>query len=227
MCEDDDLELPAPAIEDAHNEVKDEKEPRDAGALHPSWQQNLAAYGRDIHSLYALFGKGAMLAPPIGSLILYLGPPWPAHMAVVTVTLIAEILVTLHVFARAQDMDQMQHLNRAAFRALWATGAFFVLFVALFAFFVRDMPDASSRDTTGLRYTDAARRVIHIPDFTETQALNGAGNDPTVIWLPWTVYMMRIALLISWLCAFCSLSAYFAWFTTSQQRRQQQRTLAR
>ena len=63
----------------------------------------------------------------------------------------------------------------------------------------------------GFRYTEKARMVI-TRDYTEDEALKGAGYDPTKIWEPWTVNCMRMTLFVSWLLFFGSISISLATF---------------
>lgn len=180
-----------------------------------SWLIAFKTYITDIRSLSSLFGKGIFLVPIITGLIFNLGPPWPAKTGVTFLTTLAEILISMYVFQRAFKAKK-DYLSKWLNITIALTVFSLLAYLLTFSFFVRDMPDSDNKDVRGIYYTPQARAVIN-EQYTEEKALRGAGYEPTVIWVPWTVYLMRVVVIIFWLVFFCSLSSYIALFVLWQR----------
>lgn len=184
--------------------------------------QGFLAYVKDFKSISGLIGKGA-LAAPILSLIFNVGPPWPSRIATPILTSLMQILVLVYVFQFWTPLAKKRKERRMKISII-AVVIGFLLYFWLFSSYVFDAPDTSHRDIKGLFYSPAAGLVIN-DSYPEGEALKGAAYDPTRIWEPWTVYLMRVLVLVSWLVFFVSVSIYLATFVLMKrnQRAQTQR----
>ena len=172
-------------------------------------RQGFFKYITDFRNVGALIGKGA-LAAPIVSLIYNVGPPWPSRIAIPILTSMMEVLILIYVFQFWKPLSKTRKQRRMKL-SLIAAVLSFLLYFWLFGSFIFNAPDARHRDVRGLIYTEAAESVIDTT-YPEQDALKGAGFDPTRIWKPWTVYLMRFLVLVSWLVFFASISVYLATF---------------
>lgn len=174
------------------------------------------AYVKDFKSIGGLIGKGA-LAAPILSLIFNVGPPWPSRITAPILTSLVQLLILAYIFQFWTPLSNKRKGRRMKFSVV-ALALGFLLYFWLFSSFVLDAPDAGHRDVKGFLYTAAAESVIS-DTYPEGEALKGAAYDTTRIWEPWTVNLMRLLVLVSWLFFFASVSVYFATFVLMRENR--------
>ena len=175
-----------------------------------AWVPRFSAYATDIRTVSGVLSKGLFLSPLVASLLLSIGPPWPSKSGVAALTSVEEVFVAILVFVAAEHLSD-ETFRRGLGKCASASAVFLLIYISLFAIFVRDMPDSGHQDVRGFGYSPAAQRTIG-PTYTEDDALRGAGYDPTVIWKPWTVYTVRISVVLTWLLFFCSMSGFVAVF---------------
>jgi hypothetical protein len=182
------------------------------------------SFVKDVKSVGGLVGKGCILAPPAISLLTSFGPPWVSQSGTSTsssvglsfVTSLVEVGVLILVFQEGRSLS-IPRLKRWTRYAAVLVALTLVAYLIIQVVFVRDMPDSQHRDLTGFYYTPEARSTI-TSQYTEQRALRGAGYDPTRIWVPWTVYVMRTTTVVTWLILFSSVAALFGTFVVMERR---------
>jgi hypothetical protein len=174
------------------------------------------SYIADVESLVGWAGKGALLAPLI-SLVTDIGPPYPSRISVPVLTCLLLVLLLIYIFHFWEPLSKSQ-LERRLKVTLILIVPCLILYFLLFNFFVLDAPDESNRVVKGFLLTKQAQSVVG-PDYPVEKALQGAQYNPTRIWEPWTVYLMRLMLLIAWTLSFAAISSYLASFVLLQQQR--------
>ena len=174
------------------------------------WLTEFTDYASDIRSVSGILSKSLFLSPIVAGMLLSFGPPWPSAAGASVLTSLAEVLVAMYVFRWGAGSTKVI-LDRWLSITIVSSILGLVLYLFLFSFFVRDMPDAKHRDVKGIHYTSTAAQVIS-PQYSEDAALKGAGYDPTMIWEPWSVFVIRVTIVLAWLIFFCSFSSYMAIF---------------
>jgi hypothetical protein len=169
--------------------------PEHHGALREGLKEFLA-FLRDFRSLGSWMVKVLPFAP-LSDLAIGLGPPWPSQTSTPVLASLVGALSLVFGFAFWSARPQYR-LKSYLRRSGLALGVFFVLYGALFAYFIYDAPSPSNREIKGLYYLTEVKAVID-NSYTESMALRGASYDPFKIWVAWTVYAMRLVVLVSWL----------------------------
>ena len=78
------------------------------------------------------------------------------------------------------------------------TGVALVLFAGLFISLTAPAPAWPNLEARGLELQPAvAKHLLENPGTTADDMLAGAGYDPTAIWVPWTVAVVRCTLLVA------------------------------
>jgi hypothetical protein len=172
-------------------------------------------YIADVQSLIGWAGKGALLAPLV-SLVTDIGPPYPSRVSVPVLTCLILVLLLIYIFNFWQRLSKRKLEYRLKVSLILIVPLIISYFL-LFNFFVVDAPDESNRVVKGFVLTKQAQSVVG-PDYPATRALQGARYDPTRIWEPWTVYLTRLVLLISWTLSFAVISSYLASFVLLQHK---------
>ena len=179
------------------------------------------AFAADFRSMTAWVAKGAVAAPFI-DIILGFGPPWPSRTGVPVLTCLVEILVLIYAFQfwKVMAKYQQEFRLRTSFVLIVVT---FLLYIALFAFFVYEAPEAPYREVKGFLYQPYVHDIMNKDKtYTEQKVLIDSGYDPIIIWKPWTVYLMRIVVLITWILFFTALSTSISSFVLLQQHSKSQ-----
>ena len=153
-----------------------------------------------------ILSKGALLAPPAIAGFSSFAPPWPdSEVATGFFISVFELVAVLYLFSMEDRIKAKYSLY-----LLW-TGrllfAVFLVYVVLFATLTAPMERASHRDVIGFLFQDASFR-----HYQTDVLLKMFGYDPEKIWLPWTVVVSRILVLLSWIAVFVVLSCYFGIF---------------
>ena len=131
-------------------------------------------------------------------------------------TSIMELFVLIYVFQFWKSLSKARKERRMKISII-PTALCFLIYFWLFSAFVFNAPDVSHRDVKGLVHTEAARSVIS-KEYPEQEALKGAAYDPELIWEPWTVNLMRVLLLVTWLSFFAAISIFLATFVLLKQK---------
>lgn len=160
----------------------------------------------------AAFAVGAV--PPLLHFALSIGPPWPDREGIAYFTSIVNgvILLTAYVLWRHISLTKMR--NRVRVFVSGSLGFLFV-YIVLSASFVYNAPDAKHQVASGWELTQdvaellAEARKQGIP-ITLEELLRGNEFNPETIWKPWTVRLIRISLLTTWLLMFGFVSCLIA-----------------
>lgn len=174
---------------------------------------------RDYRVIWYLIGFGA--APYLLDLIFAVGPPWPQATGVAAFTSLATWLVLFYSYSIWDD------LKKAGLRQLVKVftsiaGCSLVIFIILKAFLCMDAPDFRHQEAVGwvlqpnvvklLRHYEQAGQ----PSPTIQDLFEGAEYRPERIWTEGTVNTSRVALLLSWLLLFGSVSTLISVFVLIQ-----------
>jgi hypothetical protein len=169
----------------------------------------------DFRGVAALIGKAALVAP-FATLLLNIGPPWPAKTAVPALTSLCQVFVLIYIFQFATPLAKKRLGTRLRlfFGQLVIS---FVVYVFLYSFFVFDIRLTHDRDVKGFVIRPAIAKLVG-PQHTLESLLEGAGWDPFNIWESWTIYTARLALLFSWILFFVGIAGCIAVFVTLQKK---------
>ncbi|HKP76080.1 MAG TPA: hypothetical protein VJT67_11090, partial [Longimicrobiaceae bacterium] len=177
----------------------------------------------DFRSVAGLATKAAV-AVPLASLFSDIGPPWPSSVAVGVITPLLELLVLLVAFEFWNASPQKQQRRRIiVFTAVLAVA--FGGYLWITSSYTTPHP-AGGMVVHGYRLDPEVRSLLGA-DYTVNDALEGAGYDPTRVWTPGSVTMVRFTLLASWLTAFASVAGIIAVFVMHQGSRQAPRRRSR
>jgi hypothetical protein len=143
------------------------------------------------------------------------GPPWPNFAATAFCTWLAMVVV----WFASDDAIQRNVMSRRAPRGLIATaGGLLIVFVVLFPFFTIPAPSWPHLESRGVWLRpEIAQLLQQNPQMTLEQALEGNQFDPHTIWVPWTVDLVRVVLLLVWLALMASIAALVNGFWWSAQ----------
>lgn len=174
----------------------------------------------DFRSVTSLVAKGAVAAP-FADIILRqfdtgIGPPWPP--GVLIITSIVELLVLMVIFnfffrAKAKTLDK---LMVAALIALCIT---FVGYLLLFSHFTEPHPKTHKLMVSGYEPVSEDMRQAFAEGYTNEQALEENEYTPAKVWTKRSITNVRVGILLAWLVAFGSLSAFIGLFVMAQRRK--------
>lgn len=175
----------------------------------------------DFRGVTSLLAKGAVAAP-FADIILRqfdtsLGPPWPP--GVLIITSVAELLILMCVFnfffkAKAKTLDK---LIVGALVALCIT---FVGYLLLFSHFTEPHPKTHKLMVLGYEPVSEDMRQAFAEGYTNNQALEENEYTPARIWTERSITNIRVGILLLWLVAFISLSAFIGLFVIAQRRKE-------
>jgi hypothetical protein len=151
------------------------------------------------------------------------GPPWPPPAQAALFTFLA---MTVAWFANDAAV-QADIMGRRAPRWLAiGTGTALVLFAVLFTALTVPAPAWPNLEARGLELQPpVARHLAGNPGTTVDDMFAGAGYDPLAIWVPWTVIVVRCALLLLWLALAAGVAALADCFWWSIQEERYDSTL--
>ncbi len=133
-----------------------------------------------------------------------IGPPWPPPGA----TAVAAWLVMIIAWFASDFGVVRDVLPRRAPRALViAAAAGLLVFFLMLAFFTIPAPTWPNLESRGLALQPAIERDLQQPGRTLEDEFEGTGYNPTAIWIPWTVALVRSIMLVSWLATTAALAA--------------------
>ena len=175
---------------------------------------NFFSFVSDFKGVAALIAKAALIAP-FATLILNIGPPWPAKTAVPALTALCEVFVLIYVFQFFTRLSKKKLDTRLRLYFLLLVFSF-VIYLFLYSFFVFDAV-ANERDVKGFILLPAIASQVAKGETTES-LLSGAEWDPFVIWEGWTIYATRAGLLLSWILFFVGIAGCMAVFVIAQRK---------
>ena len=176
---------------------------------------NFLGFVSDFKGVAALIAKVALIAP-FGTLLLNIGPPWPAKTAVPALTALCEVFVLIYIFQFLTPLSK-KRLGRRLRLFFGLLVISFVLYLFLYSFFVFDITLTHERDVKGFIVQPAIARMVG-PGRSLENLLEGAEWDPFNIWEGWTIYTTRAGLLLSWILFFVGIAGCMAAFVTMQRK---------
>ena len=169
----------------------------------------------DYKSLTSWTVSGAIVTP-LTDFILKLGPPWPT--GVPAITSVAEFLSLTFIFHSWFTLSQAK-LSRRLIIALIVLCLSFIVYLVLFSSYTFRHTKTRDLDVKGFELTEGVKKVMkEFPDYTEDDALKGNQYDPEGVWTNRSITAMRIAILVTWLILFVSLSIFLGTFVMVQRR---------
>ena len=177
--------------------------------------ENFLSFVSDFKGVASLIAKAALIAP-FATLILNIGPPWPAKTAVPALTALCEVFVLIYIFQFFTRLSRkkLDTRLRVYFGLLVLS---FVIYLFLYSFFVFDITMTNERDVKGFILLPAIASQVAKGETTES-LLSGAEWDPFAIWEGWTIYATRAAMLLSWILFFVGIAGCMAVFVTAQRK---------
>jgi hypothetical protein len=155
--------------------------------------------------------------PPVLQFLFAVGPPWPQRTAVTAFTSIVGYAVAVLVFATheygATTPTRIRTVRRGL--VLWATlaASLMMVYLLLSAFFLYDAPTAPHQVAGGFLLRPETRTYLDThPGSTAADALRDQEFIAERVWVPWTVSLMNLAFLVSWLGFFAALAAFIGLF---------------
>jgi hypothetical protein len=157
-------------------------------------------------------------APALTELVLGIGPPWPHRRGIILLTSLVAWVVLLWSFSAWRHTAREFLVSRVTACAILA-GASLVVYLLLQAFFVDDAPDSRNQGAMGFLLRPQIQKVLaEEPETTLKDLWKGAEYDPTVVWIPWTVYLVRSGLILLWMVFFGGLSLLASAFLLLQEQ---------
>lgn len=170
----------------------------------------------DFRSVTALAVTGGVAAPLV-ALVTNIGPPWPTGIPVLTS--IAELVVLIAIFHFWYKKSR-KRLSQRMIIALVIVTISFLGYLILFDTFVFTVPGGKDSDVYGFVLKPEIKQLIDDKlVLNAEEALEGAEYNPKNVWQPWSVTLIRVGVLASWLVMFLSLSLFIATFVMVQRRR--------
>lgn len=129
-------------------------------------------------------------------------PPWPARSGSLTAVLAVAGALALGRWRAHRPSVWSVGLQRGALLALLLSAALFLGLMSRFGFTI---PATGETGVKGFVCTPEARLIYPqtCPD-DDLDALRSAEYEATRIWQPWSVDLVRLALLLSWALAWCA-----------------------
>jgi hypothetical protein len=150
-------------------------------------------------------------------------PPWPPGIAAITALVELVCLVLVFQFMHGSGRATNNRIIAVGALVLGLTG---LLYLLLFASFTYEIPSDRSRDVAGfLCRQDVPRAVLEECPFVSIERLADAEYSGELIWQLWTIYAMRVAIALTWLGLFISLSLLIGTFILFQSRPHHRRRL--
>jgi hypothetical protein len=168
------------------------------------------------NSLTSWLAKGVILAPFL-ALVYSLGPPYPDIKAVCITTSLFQLLSLMYVFSFWTGTSKRK-LQRSFKVGLLLFALGFISYILFFQFFTIPTNSKTTLVVKGFVVRQEIKEIIE-PTFTLYDAFKGYGYDPIRIWEPWSVYVMRTGLLMSWLLVFICATVSIALFTIIQRKK--------
>lgn len=157
-------------------------------------------------------------APALTDLVFTIGPPWPHRRGIILLTGLVAWVVLIWSFSAWRHTGRKFLVSRVTACAILA-GASLVVYLLLQAFFVDDAPDSRNQEAMGFLVRPQIQRVLaEEPETTLKDLWKGAEYDPTVVWIPWTVYLVRSGLIFLWMAFFGGLSLVASAFLLLQEQ---------
>jgi len=156
--------------------------------------------GRPWLLVASVFGFATL--PIVADLVFLAGPPWPARLktALLTALVACTVLPGAYAWQRSSSPERLRS-RTLVFGTLSA--CLVLAYLALTSAFVYDAPDASHQEAGGFLVKPAvSQEMAQNPSTTLGDLFKGAEYVPDQVWVPWTVAVVRLALVTSWVGVF-------------------------
>jgi hypothetical protein len=140
--------------------------------------------------------------PIVADLVFLAGPPWPDRLktAMLTALVACTVLPGAYAWQRSSPPERLRS-RTIIFGTLAA--CLVLAYLALTSAFVYDAPDARHQEAGGFLVGLPVSKVMaEHPSMTPGDLLQGAEYVPERVWVPWTVAVVRLALVTSWVGIF-------------------------
>ena len=163
------------------------------------------------------WAAAASVAVPFAASMLSVSPPWP--QAISPLTSIVELLAIVVCFQFFRSASRSR-INKLIISGLLLLLLFGIAYLVGYSQFVYETPRTHTRAVKGFVCTDDVRKVY--PDRCPNlgmDELNTVEYEAERLWTLPSITTVRIALVLSWLCAFLSLSSVIAVFLLYEVKR--------
>jgi hypothetical protein len=145
--------------------------------------------------------------PPLASLVAGIGPPWPHPAGVAAFCALAGAACVLLAHRRALTREDEADPWRGTRRWFGLFIVSLVAFILLKSFFCYNAPSFANQVAGGFVLQDDMKDFLKDdPSATVETLLEEALYHPTRVWEPWSVYLVRGAILVSWVALFAGLA---------------------
>ena len=176
---------------------------------------NFFTFVSDFKSVAALIGKAALLAPFVG-LLLNIGQPWPGGTGVPALTALAEVLVLIYIFQFFSPLAKKRLEKRLRIFFI-IVAVWFAVYISFYSMFVFEVPLTDSKEVSGFVVKPEIQKLVG-PGRDLERLLEGAEWDPFQVWEGWSIKMVRVVLLLSWIFFFVGIAYCIAVFVILQKK---------
>ena len=161
-------------------------------------------------SQYKRMGSWAAAITIIGPLMdftLKVGPPWPGSSAVLTSLTQFITLILVFEFGQKRRKKVAGLLTQMAI----ITVVLFAAYLFTVDRYTFTSPINDQRYVKGYELRPDVAKLLR-NDFTEDDALQGSEYNPSAIWTPTSISIMKVTLLLLWLAFFAGLASIVGTF---------------
>ena len=170
-------------------------------------ERTIKDYYKFLAAMTALASANAVL-----DLVLAVGPPWPERNGTVTLTVALTWVGLLWSFIHWRGASKTR-IKRWFSRVSLCFIPLLFIYITLNSFFVYDTTKPTYKVASGfIRRAATIRTMEKYPSMSIPELLEGAAYDPREIWEAWTVSVVEVLLLSSWILLFADLSLCFSSF---------------
>ncbi|MBV9126343.1 MAG: hypothetical protein JO112_23590 [Planctomycetes bacterium] len=146
--------------------------------------------------------------PPLTSLLLKIGPPWPGDAAAATVCIIVNMVCLLYIYnSRAHHESNVRRLRRFKVIAVGFLSSL-LIYMLLKVFLCYNAPDWRHQVAGGLILQEDIRGLLRVnPQLNMTDLLQASDFNPEHLWVSWTVRLVQWLILVNWVFVYVFLSA--------------------
>lgn len=170
---------------------------------------------RELQKFWAYIATAAAL--PLFASFVELTPPWPSSISILTsiVNLLA-VVICYQIFRAGSR----RLISRVILLSAILLFLFSLVYLGLISEFTVKVPGGGVNEIKGFVCTEMAATMHEklCPWLGEAE-LKDAEWTPTLLWTSWSVTIMRLLIVVSWLSSFMLLSICLATFIIYQRQR--------
>jgi hypothetical protein len=165
----------------------------------------LRQYGRLLAAFTAL---GA--SPFLTNLVVRISPPWPEEVVTSALACVVNTVLLVLIYVRIAAPRPAVYQWAIKWLAITFTASL-VVFVFFKSFFCYNAPDWRYQVSGGLILRpEIVKFLSNEPGLAVQRLLEEARYDAYQVWLPWTVDLVRVVILLVWLVLFASVTGVVA-----------------